>query len=171
MKRTLVAGVAVACLAWAAPAVKREALVSMEKSLGRGLEGAQMEILGLPRGIYLQGYGAVFTADVNLTYTPSINPFHLTISKEEIASIHQRKLAQMPHLRTIMKQCLLESGASLDSVPLNEQVVIGVTLGHDTWERTTGLPSQIIMKAVRSALLNAKIGKVPPDSVIQTEEL
>src|SRR5450432_3763733 len=114
-----------------------------------------MEIVAFPRGVYLEGYGAVFVTDINLVFTPSINPFRLTIDDETIAKIHQQKMAQVPVLREHMRQVLLESGGALESVPLNEQVVLVVTFLNERWEVTTGLPSQITMQGRRSSLIDA----------------
>ncbi len=46
-------------------------------------------------------------------------------------------MAQMPVLREDMRQVLLESGSSLETVPLNELVVLVVTFGNESWEVTS----------------------------------
>ncbi len=143
----------------------------MEQDFGRSLNKAQMEMLAAPRGVYLQGYGAVFMTDVNLVYTPSINPFRLTIEPEVIDRIHRQKMAQVPVLRENMRQILLESGSALETVPLDEQVVLVVTFANEKWEVTAGLPSQITMQARRSNLIQAKMGKVNAENVIRVKEL
>ncbi len=85
MKRALLAFAAVGCVVWAAPVVKRGTLASVEQNFRRSLMKSEVEILAAPRGVYLEGYGAVFMTDVNLVYTPSLNPFRLTIDEEEVA--------------------------------------------------------------------------------------
>lgn len=170
MKRAFLILVGTACILWAAPSVKRGTLAGLEQNLRRSLEKSQMEILAVPRGVYLQGYGAVFMTDVNLVYTPSINPFRLTIEEKEIANIHKRKMAQMPVLREDLRQVLLESGSALETVPMNEQVVLVVTFANEQWEVTAGLPSQLTMQARRSNLLDAKLGKVNAENVIRVKE-
>ncbi len=167
----ILATIAVACAAWAAPSVRRGALAAMENSFQRTLQASEIEILALPRGVYLEGYGAVFTADVNLVYTQSISPFRLTIGKEEVAAAYQRKLAKMPVLRAAMRQLLVDSGSALESVPQQEQIVVVVTLGNENWETTGGLPSQVYMQGQRSKLMEAKLGKVPAENVIKVQEL
>jgi len=116
MKRLLILA-SLASVLWAVPVVRRTSLASLETFFERTLRGADMEILALPRGVYLEGYGAVFTADVNLTYVPTPNPFRLTIEKPEIDRIYQKKLALLPVLRDRMQQVLLEAGSTLVTVP------------------------------------------------------
>ena len=156
---------------WAAPVVPRSSLASLESSFAASLVGSRMEILNLPRGVYLEGYGAVFMADVNLTYTPTINPFNLTISKDQVAKFNRIKLSQMPILRANMLDILVNAGSALDKVPTREQIVLVVTLGNETWENTTGLPSQVQMQAQRSKLIEAKAGKVEAKTIVKVQEL
>lgn len=171
MKRILLAGVLLACVALAAPVFKRSSLAGVEQQFRRSLERSQMEIVAFPRGAYLEGYGAVFMTDINLVYTPSTSPFRLTIDDATVAKIHKQKMAQVPVLRENMRQILLESGSALESVPLNEQVVLVVTFLNEQWEVTSGLPSQITMQARRSNLIDAKLGKLNAENIIRVKEL
>jgi len=170
MKR-MIALAAVASALWALPVVRRSSLASLESTFAKTLTNANIEILALPRGVYLEGYGAVFTADVNLTFTPSISPFQLTIEKPVVDRIYQKKLAQLPILRAGMQQILLDAGSMLDTVPAKEQIVLVVTLGNETWETTGKLPSQIYMQAQRAKLIDAKAGKVKIETVVKVQEL
>jgi uncharacterized protein (AIM24 family) len=173
MKRLVVLA-SLACFAsvlWAVPVVRRTSLASLETVFERTLRGAGMEILALPGGVYLEGYGAVFTADVNLTFTPTINPFNLTIEKPEIDRIYQKKLALLPVLRDRMQQVLLEAGSMLVTVPMQEQITLVVTLGNEQWETTGNLPSQIYMQGQRAKLVQAKLGKVQIATVVKVQEL
>ena len=64
--------------------------------------------------------------------------------------------------------------SSLDAVPPNEQVVLGVTLFYHTWEDRGGLPSQIVMQAERQKLLDVQLGRASRsslDSIIKVQEL
>ena len=125
-----------------------------------------IELLGGTRGLYLDGYGAVFTTEVSLIFTPSINPFHQQITPEEASTVHKRKLAQVPLLKKAMQQMMLASAAGLDSLPPDQQIVLAVRLLYLPWEDTTGLPGQILMRADRRTLTsNAAV-----DSGIHTEE-
>ncbi len=174
MKRLAAAALLVAAALWAAtsekPRISRAAMAAMEKSFDSQIERASaaepLDLLGNTRGIYLAGYGAVFSTEVNLIISPTINPFHQTFTKAEIARVHARKLERLPLLRRKMKEMLLASAAALDTVPRNEQIVVGVSLFYFSWEDTTGLPVQILMQGQRDKLLN----RVLADNAIHTEE-
>jgi hypothetical protein len=160
------------------PRVARATLVPMEKSFNRRMEAFNVEdpfyLLGTTRGIYLDGYGAVFTNEINLVLGPNITPFSQIISKEQIARLRQKKLARLPKLREVMRDMLVDAAASLDTVPPEEHVVVGVTLFHFSWEDTAGLPAQIIMKAPRRALLDYKTRRLDSaglDAAVRIQEL
>ncbi len=172
MKRTILLALSAAVVvAWAAPMLKRGSLASLENNFRDSLVTAQMEILAGPRGVYLEGYGAVFVTDINLVYTPSINPFRLKIEEPTITDIHVRKMARVPILRENMRRLLVQSGSALESVPLDEQVVLVVTFLNEQWEVTSGLPTQITMQARRSNLVQAKLGKMNVENIIRVKEL
>lgn len=156
---------------FAIPTVRRGMLAPAENAFRAIIEKSDMEVLGLPRGVYLEGYGAVFTADVNLTHTPVISPFNLTIGKQVIDRIYQTKLKQMSVLRAGMEEFLVQTGSTLDTVPSTEQIVLVVTLLNDNWEITGGLPAQVYMQAQRSKLREAKAGKVDPKTIVKVQEL
>jgi len=182
MKRATLAIVlvaaAVAALA-AVPRVSRAALEAMEISFDKRVRTISadfpFELLGNTRGVYLEGYGAVFTAEVNLSQSTNLSPFQLTIPKEYVAKLHARKLERVPVLKKQMKEAMLAMAASLDGVPANERVVLGVTLFYYTkWEDMSGLPSQIVMQADRQKLVDVQLGRANRsalDTIVHVEEL
>lgn len=149
---------------------KRMALGVLEKTFDGRLERSGGDdpflLLGTTRGVYLHGYGAVLTAEVNLVNSANVSPFRPTIPPEYRARLHTRKLERLPLLKQTMRDMLEASAAALDSVPANEQIVIGVSLFYYSWEDTTGLPSQVLMQANRQQLLEHK----GSDDFIQTQE-
>ena len=151
-------------------ATRRATLVAMEKIFDGSLERTggddPLMVLGGTCGIYLEGYGAVFTAQVSLIASPALSPFRQTMSPQDVSRVHQRKLRQVPLLKQAMREMLLHSARTLDTVPPNEQIVVGVSLLYYSWEDTEGLPSQVVMRAQRSRLLQ----KTGADGAIQTEE-
>jgi len=172
----LLAAVTVALVA--EPRVTRAALQPMEASLDRRIRtisaDSPFELLGNTRGVYLEGYGAVFTAEVNLSQSMTISPFSLTIPKDYVVKLHQRKLERVPVLKRNMEEQMLAMAASLDTVPLSERVVLGITLDYHSWEDTTGLPSQIVMQAERQKLVDVELGRASRsslNSIIQVQEL
>ncbi|MDP2996038.1 MAG: hypothetical protein Q8N47_01035 [Bryobacterales bacterium] len=139
------------------PRVGRAAVAAMEKSIDRRLETVVEDpflLLGMTRGVYLESYGAVFTAEVNLASGPSISPFRPKISKDDIVKLRLKKLERLPALKSAMREALVAAAGSLDTVPAEERLVVGVSLFCFSWEDSSGLPSQIVMQAPRRTLLD-----------------
>jgi hypothetical protein len=139
------------------PRVGRAAVAAMEKSIDRRLETvveSPFLLLGMTRGVYLEGYGAVFTAEVNLASGPTISPFRPKVTKDEIVKLRLRKLGRLPALKSAMREALVAAAGSLDTVPAEERLVVGVSLFCFSWEDSSGLPSQIVMQAPRRTLLD-----------------
>ena len=116
-----------------------------------------LDLLGATRGLYLDGYGAVFTTELSLIVTPTINPWRQQISKEEADRVHQRKLDRVAPLKQAMKDMVKTSAMTLSQIPDNQQIVVVVRLLFLPWEDTTGLKGQILMKADRKAALAGDI--------------
>jgi hypothetical protein len=183
MKPAVVSSVLLAALVWTAvaegPRVGLTAIRAMEQSFDKRVLTASTEspfdLLGTTRGVYLAGYGAVFTAEVNLMVTTNITPFLQKIPKDYVVKVHTQKLQRVPLLKQTMRESMLAMAASLDGVPANENIVLGVSLVYFTkWEDTTGLPSQIIMQAERQKLLDVQLGRASRsslDSSIHVQEL
>jgi hypothetical protein len=136
-------------------AVTREALAAVEKSFDSRIASLGQEepfdLLGNTRGIYLEGFGVVFTTEVSPIITPGISPFRPTIPKEMVERIHKKKLERIPLLKQAMREMLASSAAALGALPANEQITVGITLLYYSWEDRSGLPSQIVMQALKSA--------------------
>jgi len=167
---------------WAAvaqgPRVGYAAIRAMEQSVDRRVmtlsTDTPFDLLGNTRGVYLGGYGAVFTTEVNLLVTNNISPFLQTIPKEYVAKVHTQKLQRVPLLKRNMQDALVATAASLDNVPAGENIVLGVTLFYYNWENTSGLPAQIVMQAQRQKLLDVQLGRASRaslDAVIRVQEL
>ena len=76
-------------------------------------------------------------------------------SKQEIASIRTRKLQRIPILKQVMQEQMRSMAKALDSIPDTEQIVLAVSLVYyHSWEDTTGLPDQIVMKGTRHDLIS-----------------
>jgi len=138
------------------PRVNRTALVTVEKSLDdritRLWDDGPVALLGYTRGIYLDGYGAVFTAEVNLA-AGGATLMHPVLNKEDKDLHRKKKLDRLPQLKTAMRQALVASAASLDPVPADDQVVIAIYLSRYPWEDATGIPLQLTAQATKRKLL------------------
>lgn len=150
-------------------AVSRVEMAAMERSFDERLRKSNVEnpfvLLGLTRGVYLEGYGAVFTAEVNLVQGPGITPFRPELTAEDLARLKAAKTARLPVLRQLMREMLLASSSSMDRVPMEEQIVLGVNLFHHAWEDTKGLPQQIVMQAKRRALVDVAANRVAKETL------
>ncbi|MBI5280710.1 MAG: hypothetical protein HY858_03430 [Candidatus Solibacter usitatus] len=159
------------------PAPSRAEVAAMEKSFDQRLQSfsidTPIELLGLTRGLYLQGYGAVFTAEVNLVQTPGVSPFRPTLSKDDIARVRAAKLKRIPELKNLMREMLVASSASMDRLPAEERLVLGVSLYYNAWEDPAGMPRVIMMQAQRRALMEVAANRQPRTalgSIIQVRE-
>jgi hypothetical protein len=143
------------------PNSMRQAFTDLEKRMDNKVASADskdpIDLLGLTRGLYLQGYGVVFTTEVSLIVTPTPNPFRQQITKEEAARVHQRKLEHLPLLKKAMREMWMDAASSFTSVPDTEQVVLALRLLYQSWEDTKGLPAEIVMKGPRKAALTGNI--------------
>lgn len=168
--KSLLIGVSFAIALLAAPMVRRELLTGLEKGFVQGLTAGQMRILGYPSAIYIDGYGVVFTSDVNLSYSPIADPFQQTFTPEVTARTKVKELLQLPILRNEMRQLLLRSSVTLDTLPPNEQIVVGVKISFQSWQDKGGFPQQIVMQGQKSKLMEAKMGHASAESVIRVQE-
>ena len=136
--------------------VPRPVMQALEKSIDARLESANpadpFDVLGYTRGVYVPGFGVVLSAEVDLIKVPGLSPFHPKITPEERPKLLARKLVTLPKLREIMRASLVAAAAELRSVPLNENIVFGMTLFYFFGEDATGLPGQIVMQATRQQL-------------------
>jgi hypothetical protein len=150
---------AVICPAADAPRVNRIALGSVEKSLDSRIAGLwpdnALTVVGSTRGTYLDGYGVLFSLEVN-TVQANVSPMHPTLTKEEIAQMRQRQISRVPELTKELKKALVDSAASLAPLPATENVVISVILDHYSWEEKGTLPSQVLLQSQKGKLLDVK---------------
>ena len=116
-----------------------------------------IDLLGNTRGVYLEGYGAVFTTELSLVATPGPSPFLTTIPKELVVRTHQKKVERLPGLRKAMKEMMRIAGLTLVQMPESQQIVMVVRLDYRKWEDTSGLPGQILMRTDRKS---AMLGEV-----------
>jgi hypothetical protein len=120
-----------------------------------------VELMGDTRGLQLLDYGLVFTADVSLVKTPSINPFQKEIPQPVQERVHQRRVERLPLLKSAMKEMLRGMATAGAQLPATQQMVLSVRLYYGTWEDTKGMPAEVVMRATRA---NAAAG------VVETEE-
>lgn len=155
------------------PLISRAMLTPVEKKIDQRLETLFDEpflLLGLTRGLYLDKFGAVFTAELQLVSTPGVTTFGFTTpSKEMLVSTRNKKLERLPLLRDAMRSQLASAAVALDKLPADEKVVLGVSIFRRAWEDSTGVPAQIVMQASRKDLITARTAAAI-EAAIRTQE-
>ena len=127
--------------------------VKMKDTIITGGGTSPFVLIGLPRGVYVSGIGAIYTCEVELSPTPT-PLFQTVINPDQKAQTHQRKTAQLPRWMQVMKDLAKMTATSLSAIPDSEQVIVSTRLVYRAWEDTSGLPGQIIMRADRRSALS-----------------
>ena len=154
--------------------VPRAKVANVEKIINTQLAAMYPEepyfLIGLTRGVYLEGFGVIFSADINLATGPSLSPFKQTISQEEIARHREKKEVRLPRLRNQMVSIVSSMSSYLETLPPTEEFVMIVTLLKYPWEAPAGQPVQIVMRAQKGKLQQAEHDKIRPDAIIKLQE-
>jgi hypothetical protein len=116
-----------------------------------------VDLLGATRGVYLDGFGVVFTTEMGLIQTPTINPFNTTITQAQKDRVHAAKIKRLPALKNAIVETLRVIAANLTQVPEDQQVVLAVRLDYSSWEKTAGLPGLITARADRRSAQTGNI--------------
>jgi hypothetical protein len=139
--------------------IRRATFTSIEKRMDKRLMSIPpndpCELLGGTRGLYVEGFGGVFTAEVSLAFTPGVSPFRPEITAADKERVWIRKVKALPVLRDTMKEMVVGAADALAMIPANEQVVLAVRILFLSWEKTDTLPGQIVMRGERSALMRS----------------
>jgi len=142
-----------------APRVDRTQLEKVEKSLDATLlrftPDNSHTLIGLTRGVYLEGVGAVFTAEVIVVNAP-IGIMHPLPSKEEIVMMRRKKIERIPLLKKVLKDALVSAAASLETIPPDEQVVIAVVFPRFQFEEAAGIAVQVTVQGPKRKLMEAR---------------
>jgi hypothetical protein len=130
-------------------------LANLEKAFDLRLFPSELkeplDSLGGTRGIYLEGYGTVFTTELMLIVTPNESPFRPVMPDPLKQQIHERKLAQLPKLQEVMKELVKMTALTLTPMPDDQKITFAIRVRYYMWENTTGLPAQIVMSAEKKA--------------------
>jgi hypothetical protein len=143
------------------PRVGRNLIAAAEKNLDnrftRLWDDNPFVVLGPTRGVYLDGFGGVFTAEVNLVAGPVVGIMTPPRTLAEIARHKKKKSERIPELKKALQLALAELAASpeMAAVPPDEQIVLVAFLSHYPWEDLTGLPAQITMQGSKQKLVEA----------------
>ncbi|HEY3776547.1 MAG TPA: hypothetical protein VGL35_00670 [Rhizomicrobium sp.] len=180
MKKTAVILLSIATLCFAASEsrLSRATILAVERSINEKIAAYSPDpyyALGYARGTYLEGYGVLFTNELNLINDSSMtpNPFKPTVSKEEVAAVHERKVKKLAELEDTMRLLMMNASATLENLPPNEHVAMETTLFSYSWENSRGLPHRVFMTAEKQKLLDAKAAHASPQdlaAIIEEQE-
>ena len=146
------------------PRFSLDVIHQLEDSFDARLDSAgteRMHVMGGTRGLYLPGYGLVFTAELDLTFTPMPGGLvRREITPADRTTYHTKKLQQLAVLQRLMREMVTASVQKVDPMPENERIVLAVRLMYQSWEDQTDLPRQILMTADRKSALAGQIAEV-----------
>ena len=162
MKALLIAGaIATLCFAATESRVSRATILAAERTINErfaAVSADPYDVLGDAHGTYLEGYGTLFTNEVNLinsgTFSP--NPFRPTISPQQITLVHDRKVKKLAELKDMMRTLIMDTSSTLEGMPGNEKVAMETILFSYSWENSRGMPHRLFMSAEKQKLLAAK---------------
>jgi hypothetical protein len=116
------------------------------------------DLLGPARGTYLEGYGVVFTVEMNLVVVSPLNvsPFHAGPTEKELTEMHDRKARKAALLKGTMRDLMTAAACkTLTGLPPEERIVMQAFLFNYGWEQTRGLPHRIMLTARKQKLMDA----------------
>jgi hypothetical protein len=170
--------VVVVCFAATESRVSRASILAVQHSINERMEapsGDPFYVLGDARGTYLDGYGALFTTEINLINNGPFNPnpFKPTVSKAEIDANRERKTKNLVVLKDSMRTLMVGASATLEGLPPNERVAMETILFTYSWEENRTMPHRVFMSAEKQKLLAAKAahaGQSELASIIEEQE-
>lgn len=153
--------------------VDRRALANVEAAINDKFRTSiqdPWDLLGTARGTYLDGYGAVFSVELQLVFVSPPMPFHPAYTPAEITAIRDRKVKKLPELRAAMQSLLVSSAPALEGLPANEKIAVDAMLWHYSWENSQGLPQHVFMSAEKGKLQQAQAAHSDLALVIEERE-
>jgi hypothetical protein len=142
----------------------RPALVDFQALLDAKVESVPKEnpfnILVPTQGVYLAGYGVVFTTQIFLINHAASTPFNKGFSPADIARLHKVNTDRLPVLKQTMREMLMIAAQKLAALPAKESITIAVALHYYSHENRTGLPWQLVLQAPRQAILDYQANRM-----------
>lgn len=142
----------------ARPDAVRDEMTTVERSINARFqridEPSPIMLLTAARGAYLEGFGAVFTLEVNLAPIANVSPFQRSYSEEQKQQLNIRKRARLENLESDARVILIAEAGKLSSLSPKQNVALVISLFHFGWEDLTNLPGQFVMQAEKQTLLD-----------------
>ena len=114
----------------------------------RWVEDPQV-LIGGSRAFYIDGFGVVITAEINLVTGARISPFNQTMSPEVITRHHSRKLERLPQLKDLLSTTLQQAKGWFPQLRDDEHIALGVQMFRYKWEDASDMPSQILLQTLK----------------------
>jgi hypothetical protein len=175
VKILLMVATATLCFALTEPRVSTASIVAVEHSINDRFAAESSEpyySLQDAHGTYLEGYGALFTSEINLVnsaaFTP--NPFRPAVTPQQIAQVHDRKVKKLAELKDTMRSILMNASTTLEGMPAGERVALEVKLFSFSWENNRGIPHRVLMSAEKQKLLAAKENHSDLTAIVDEQE-
>jgi hypothetical protein len=154
--------------------VNRNMLAGLERTVDDRIRGLwndnTMAILGNTRGVYIPGTGIVLSAETNVA-TANLSLMVQTLTKEELAALHKKKLERIPQLEKAMQDTLATMSGTLDTLPAGEKIAIALVLPRYSFEDPTGLPLQVTIQMERGQGAPEVTVKPTPDAKVMPGKL
>jgi hypothetical protein len=163
VRALLLIAAATLCFAASEPRVSRASILAVEGGVDQAMRTASADpydLLGGTRGTYLEGYGTLFTFEVDLVNMGSlltVGPFGKPLTTEQNAQLQDRKLKKLPALKETMRSLITNASSTLEGLPPHERIAMEAILLNGPGEKgSKEIPRRIFMSAERQKLLDAK---------------
>ncbi len=130
--------------------------------LGRVTAGDPWDLVGPARGTWLPGYGVIVTFELSLVNITPPGLVNATISKEEIKSDHDRKVAKLVVFKDTMRDLVVKAAGTLTTLPPEQNIIFEAYFFSFSFEDHSHLPRRLTMTANRQKLLDAVARKASP---------
>ena len=126
-------------------------------------------VLEKPKGAYLDGFGAVFSFEIDIATVKRPNLFSQARSTPE----EERKIfnERLPKLRELMQKTLAEHGDSMSSIGPEEQVAVVAQLFNSGFLSRPVELKTIIVRTTKKNILDFKAGRLSFDELKKKMEV
>jgi hypothetical protein len=166
VRALLLIAAATLCFAATESRVSRASILAVEGSVDETLRTPSAdpyELLGGTRGTYLEGYGTLFTFEVDLISILTVGPFGHPLTPDQLAKLRDRKLKKLPELKESMRTLMANACATLEGLPPNERIAMEAILLSNPGEKPSReMPHRIFMSVEKQKLLDAKANHATP---------
>jgi len=117
-----------------------------------------IDLLGACTGVYLQGYGLVFTVPISLISSPPIfGPFTGNYTPQKAEGVRKRKLANYPLVKKAASELLTQAAKASPDIAPGEKIALAIRFFYLDYEDTTGLPKELVASADRDSALAGNV--------------